>query len=60
MHYGKALEIARKQNGQSKKWICSKLGISRVWLDHLIKTGEFKPDKLVIVKKLIKDANNNA
>lgn len=54
IHYGIILGRAIKNKGIKKKYIAEQLGISRVWLDELLITGNFNNDLLPIVKKIIK------
>lgn len=53
-HYGKLLNSHIKKEGLKKIKVAEKLGISRVWLDELLKTGKFTPEKLTIVKSILK------
>lgn len=54
IHYGIKLERAIKNKGLKKNFIAAKLGFSRVWLDEMLATGAFTPEKLIIVKQIIK------
>lgn len=55
IHYGRELNKAIERKGLKKIKIAEQLGLSRVWLDELITTGKFTPDKLKIVKQIIKN-----
>lgn len=52
-HNGTLLAEAIKKQGLKKNYVAEKLGYSRVWLDEMIKTGNFTPEKLKLVKKII-------
>ena len=54
IHYGKELAKAIKRKGITKVHVAKELGFSRVWLNELIKSGNFTPPTLKIVKKIIK------
>lgn len=53
-NWGVELVRAINEKGISKVHIAKSLGYSRVWLDELIKTGNFTEEKLKIVKKICK------
>lgn len=54
IHYGKELAKAIKKKGLKRIQIAKDLGFSRVWLNELIKSGNFTPTTLKLVKKIIK------
>lgn len=54
IHYGIRLERAIKSKGMKKKFVADQIGLSRQWLNELLKTGEFSEEKLKLVKQLIK------
>ncbi len=54
IHYGDELSVAIRKIGLKKVDVCEKIGLSRPWLNTLIKSGKFNPDHLKVVKKIIK------
>ena len=54
IHYGIKLERAIKKKGLKKQFVAEKIGLSRPWLDEMLLTGNFTPDKLKIVKQILK------
>lgn len=54
-NYGKLLEAAITKKGLTKHLIATEeFGVSRVWLNVLIKNNTWTKEQLVIVKRIIK------
>ena len=53
-HYGKLLKKHIEKEGLKKIKVAERLGVSRVWLDELLSTGKFTPERLTIVKEILK------
>ncbi len=53
IHYGIKLDRFIKKYGRKKQFVAAQLGVSRPTLDTRLSDGEFSPEQLIEVKKII-------
>ncbi len=53
MNAGKKIEVALLMNGQKKKWLCEKMGITQPSLCRKLKSGNFTPAERFYINALL-------